>query len=254
MRRILWLAAALPLAAAAQGQQDLVGSQMAAEMERHVNVISDPAITGYVDRIAQKVATFAGLTVPLKVKVISGGDAYAIILPGGFCDVDSKLILTAANEAELAGALAHYVAHIALWKEPPPASIGTIPLVFLGGGGGICMRGSSHMAIPMGTIATGREIESKADLLGLDYMEKAGYDPGALPDLFERILKRRPGSVSQVFDTGTMPAATRTQAEAMRTGRSFVVSTSEFRDIQRRLAELAPKPAPATAPSLRAGH
>ena len=102
--------------------------------------------------------------------------------------------------------------------------------------------------MPVGYLASSRETEAKADELALAYMESAGYDPGALPDFYERIPKRKPGSASRVFDPGmTMPEATRTQAESMRNARIFVVNTSEFEETRRKVAALAPAQAAARA-------
>jgi predicted Zn-dependent protease len=259
------MAALVPLLASAQAdyspEKELaLGKQLAAEVERNAIVIGDPAITGYVDRIARKVAGTARLRTALTIKVISGPDAYATTLPGGFVDVNTKLISEAANEAELAGVIAHQIGHLALWpgKSPAPApdAIGTIPLVFMGGG--LCVRGPARspvgLAMPMGYLASSRETEAKADELALAYLESAGYDPGALPDFHDRIAKRKPGSMPRVFDRGlAISEATRTQAESMRNARIFVVNTSEFEEVRRKVAALAPAQAvvPADPPSLK---
>jgi Zn-dependent protease with chaperone function len=182
--------------------------------------------------------------------------------------VNSRLILEAANEAELGGVIAHQIGHLAIWRFTPMGpNLGTIPLVFMGYGGGLCVRGTARqfgavgMAMPMEVLATSREMESKADALGLGYMEKAGYDPGALADFYERIPNPNPGNISRVFDPGMfVPESTRSQAELVRNARAFVVTTSYFDDIRRRVKGLPPAPAPALAPGDRpslkrvAGH
>jgi predicted Zn-dependent protease len=261
MGRVRFLIAILPLLASAQSvQQELtLGKQLATEVERNANLIADPAINAYVNRIVPKIAAYATLRTPLTIKMISGAAGYATILPGGFCYVNSRLILEAANEAELAGVIAHQIGHLALWRSTPAGGPGTIPLFFMGSAGGLCARGTPGplgavgLAMPMGALATNRETESKADELGLGYMEKAGYDPGALADFYERMPKPKPGSISKVFDPGVVfPESTRTQAEALRNNRTFVVTTSEFDDMQRRVAELPrPTPAPENRPSLQ---
>jgi predicted Zn-dependent protease len=117
--------------------------------------------------------------------------------------------------------------------------IGTIPLPFMGGSGGLCVRVTPEagLAMPMGYLASSGEGEAKADELGFGYMESASYDPGALADFYERIPRPKEGTVSRVFDPGRiMPEKTRAQAEVMRNARTFVVTTSEFEKIRRRLA------------------
>jgi predicted Zn-dependent protease len=109
MKRVLWLVAVSTLLAHAQpvytaDKELALGKQLAAEVERRVAVVNDPAISGYVDRIARKLAATAVLRTLLTIKVVSGSNAYVTTLPGGFLDVDSKLISDAASEAELARA------------------------------------------------------------------------------------------------------------------------------------------------------
>jgi predicted Zn-dependent protease len=266
MQRLLGLVALGPLLAGAQTvytpENELaLGKQLAAEVEQHAQVIADPAITGYVDRIARKVAAGASLRAALTVKVISGTDNYAIILPGGFLDIGTGAIREARNEAELAGVIAHQIGHLMLWpasNPPQPGAVITIPLLFMGPGG-LCVRGpagasGAGLAMPVGYMAASRTTEAKADELGLGYLDTAGYDPGALADFYGRIPKAKAGTASRVFDPGlTMPEATRAQAEEMRNARVFVVNTSEFEDVQRKAAGLAPAQAAVRgdAPSLK---
>ena len=235
MRRVPFLVASLALVAFTQpayspDRELALGKQLAAEIERNAAVINDPAITGYVDRTTRKLAATAQLRTPLTVKVISGPNLYTITLPGGFLDISTRLIVEAANEAELAGVIAHQLGHLVLGpaSPPQPAAPGAIPLLFMGGG--LCVRVPAHaagvgLAIPTWYLAASRETEAQADELGLDYMQNAGYDPGALADFYGRIPK-------------IMPESTRIKADSMRNGRSFVVTTSEFAEIQRKVADL----------------
>ena len=88
-----------------------------------------------------------------------------------------------------------------------------------------------------------RGFESEADMLGLQYMYKAGYDPTASIDLFERMLsleKRNPGVIAKVFNTHPMTSdrITKTQqniAEMLADRPEFVVNTSEFNEVRERL-------------------
>jgi len=235
MRRCAIFFALVALAANAQDlQKDAVlGRQLAEEVEKHTTVVTDPVIQEYVERVARKV-TAPGLT----VKVVADAEGYATTLPGGFCFVHSGLIQAAASEAELAGVIAHQAGHLAVWREK--------------GSVGFCLRGTARPVIPVGMLASQAESETQADLRALGYLEKAGYDPRALADFFERAL--RPGSVSRVFAAGaTVAASTRAQAETMAGTRSWTVNTSEFVEIQRRSAEWLPK-APVKVPSLFAGR
>jgi len=93
--------------------------------------------------------------------------------------------------------------------------------------------------MPMGMLKEQRDLESQADLLGLEYMDKAGYDPSALADFYQRLVK---GPLA-------FPTATRKRADALRNRRTYVVNTSEFRDFQAGVANAIPSRGP--GPSLR---
>jgi predicted Zn-dependent protease len=262
MKRVLWLVAMWPLLAHPQpiytaDKELALGKQLAAELERKIAVVNDPAITGYMDRIARKLAETAILRTTLTTKVISGSNAYATTLPGGFLELDSTLILDAATEAELAGVIAHQIGHLEQWPASNYDAIRMSSLTFMGDGG-LCVRCGlrSHCvgtALPMASLAASRDSETRADELALGYMQSAGYEPGALVDFYGRMPKPQPGAVSRVFDLGlTMPESTRAEAESMRNARIFVVTSSEFEEMQRKVAALLPNAAPRTSvPSLR---
>jgi predicted Zn-dependent protease len=178
------------------------------EVEHEVNLIRDPIVVDYVNRIARKLVTSAALEVPLTVKVIVSGSLHTITVPEGVTYLTTGLILSASSEAELAGAIAHQLGHLA---DPHAEAAGP---------NGLCLRPTTSFQ---------SEAEEQADLQGLEYMDKAGYDPAALADFFERMLQ----------PAGSLPAATRARAGALRNHRDFVLTTSEFRDVRQRLVALA---------------
>ena len=85
--------------------------------------------------------------------------------------------------------------------------------------------------------------ESEADLLGLEYMYKSGYDPGAFVDFFEKIQsleKKKPGTMAKVFSTHPMTddrirVAQKNIQEYLKERPEYVVTTSEFNDVKTRL-------------------
>ena len=136
--------------------------------------------------------------------MIDSEEVNAFALPGGFFFVNSGLILRADTEAELAGVMAHEIAHVAARHGTRQATRGeianlaSIPLIFLGGGVGYGIRQAASVLVPVGFLKFSRGFESEADLLGLEYMYKAGYDPTAFIDFFEKIEtleKRKPGTI-----------------------------------------------------------
>ncbi len=124
--------------------------------------------------------------------------------------MDSGLILAADNEAELAGVMAHEIAHVAachLARENTRGQLmrmASIPLIFVGGGIGYAAQSLASMAIPMGFLKFARSFESEADFLGVEYLYRAGYDPQALTSFFEKIKameKPKPGTLAKTFET-----------------------------------------------------
>lgn len=139
---------------------------------------------------------------------------------GGFMFVNTGLVLNAGNEAELAGVLAHEIAHVAARHGTKQATRGqianlaSIPLIFMGGWAGYAIRQASGLMIPMGFLKFSRGMEQQADHLGLEYMYKAGYHPTAFVDFFERIQtleKKKPGTLSENI---LLPPADRRSSEA----------------------------------------
>jgi predicted Zn-dependent protease len=98
----------------------------------------------------------------------------------------------------------------------------------------------------MGFLQFTRSAEREADYLGLQYMYKAGYDPTAFVDFFEKIQtleKKKPGTVAKVFSTHPMTddriAAAQTEIEGILKAKpEYVVNTSEFNDVKGRLSML----------------
>ena len=90
-----------------------MGRQMAAEIERQAKLIDDPTINEYVNRVGQNLVRNSDAKVPFTIKVVDSDEINAFALPGGFFYVNSGLILAADDESELAGVMAHEIAHVA---------------------------------------------------------------------------------------------------------------------------------------------
>ncbi len=85
---------------------------MSAEVEREVKLVDDPVINEYVNRVGQNLVRNSDAKVPFTIKVVQSDEINAFALPGGFFYVNSALILAADDEAELAGVMAHEIAHV----------------------------------------------------------------------------------------------------------------------------------------------
>lgn len=229
-----------------------LGKSMAQEVERDSKIIDDPVIAEYVNRVGQNLVRNSDAKVPFTIKVVDSEEVNAFALPGGFFFVNSGLILKADSEAELAGVMAHEIAHVAARHGTRQATrgeivnIASLPLLFMGGWTGYAIEEAASMAIPLGFLKFSRGFESEADMLGLEYMYKAGYDPTAFVDFFEKIQsleKKKPSAVSRVFSTHPLTddrikAAQKNIEEILKAKPEYVVTTSEFMDVRNRLAML----------------
>jgi predicted Zn-dependent protease len=226
-----------------------LGKGLAMEVERQAKIVDDPVIAEYVNRLGQNLVRNSDAKVPFTIKVIDTEEVNAFALPGGFFFVNSGLILKADSEAELAGVMSHEIAHVAARHGTRQATRGeiaqlaTIPLIFMGGWTGYGIRQAASVAIPVGYLSFSRGFESEADLLGLEYMYKSGYDPEAFVDFFEKIQsleKKKPGTMAKVFSTHPMTedritAAQKNIQEYLKERPEYVVTTSEFNDVKTRL-------------------
>jgi len=227
-----------------------LGKQLAQEVERQSKIIDDPIVAEYVSRLGQNLVRNSDAKVPFTIKVLDTEEVNAFALPGGFFFVNSGLILKADSEAELAGVMAHEIAHVACRHGTRQATrgelmqIGSIPLIFMGGWTGYAIRQGMGLAIPMGFLQFSRGFEREADYFGLQYLYKSGYDPTAFVDFFEKIQsleKKKPGTMAKVFSTHPMTDdRIKTSQEEIQkilvAKPEYVVNTSEFNDVKTRLA------------------
>ncbi len=226
-----------------------LGKQMAQEVERQAKIVEDPVISEYVNRIGQNLVRNSDAKVPFTIKVIDSEEINAFALPGGFFFVNTGILLNADNEAEMAGVMAHEIGHVAARHGTRQATrgelaqIGTIvPLLAVGGMAGYGIYQGMNLLVPMGFLKFSRNMESEADMLGIEYMYKTGYDPGAFVDFFEKVEsleKRRPGTMSKLFSSHppTDDRIKRSQEiiqKYLKPKAEYVVDTSEFEDVKAR--------------------
>jgi len=231
------------------------GRVYAQQIESQVKLINDPVITEYVNRVGQNIVRNSDAQVPFTIKVIDSDVVNAMALPGGFFYVNSGLILAADEEAEMAGVMAHEIAHVAAChygREMTRANLlqmMSLPAIFMGGALGYGIYEGMGLGIPLAFLHFSRGFEAEADYLGIEYMYRSGYDPSAFVSFFEKIQameKKKPGTLSKAFDTHpqTPDRIEKSQEEIRKilpAKTEYIVTTSEFDEVKARLAAIENK-------------
>jgi beta-barrel assembly-enhancing protease len=232
-----------------------IGKSYAQQVEHTVKLIDDPVINEYVNRVGQNLVRNSDAKVPFTIKVVDDDSINAFALPGGFFYVNSGLILAADNESELAGVMAHEIAHVAAhhamrqMTRANYAQIGMIPIMIMGGGIGYAAYEAANLALPMTFMKFSRSFEAEADYLGVQYLYKTGYDPQSFVDFFEKIEaqeKKKPGSLAKAFSShpqtpDRIEASQKEIAKVLPSKAQYVVTTSEFDTVKARLAAIENK-------------
>jgi len=230
-----------------------MGREAAAEVDRQAKFIEDPVITEYVNRVGQNIVLHSDAKVPFTIKVIDSDEVNAFALPGGFFYVNKGLLLAADNEAELAGVMAHEIAHVAARHAVENQTKASLleyaalgASIFLGGIPGMIYQNTAGIGLLGIFMKFSRSAEEEADKLGVQYMYAAGYDPGAMATMFEKLEaknKKKPGFISRAFATHPAPPERRAAALALAARfpehDEYVISSSEFQRVKARLLRLS---------------
>src|SRR5882724_1282861 len=229
------------------------GREAAAEVDRQAKFIDDPVITEYVNRVGQNIVLHSDAKIPFTIKVIDSDEVNAFALPGGFFYVNKGLILVADNEAEVAGVMAHEIAHVcarhAVENQTKASLLEYLAMgtsIFLGGIPGMIYQNTAGLGLLGIFMKFSRSAEEEADKLGVQYMYAAGYDPSAMATMFEKLEaknKKKPGLISRAFASHPAPPERRAAALALAARfpehEEYVISSSEFQRVKGRLLRLS---------------
>jgi predicted Zn-dependent protease len=236
-------------------QQDAeVGRQAAQDAERQLPMLRDGTTENYVSAIVQRLAAVApGPRFSYRARVVNTSDINAFALPGGFVYVNRGLIEAVRNEGELAGVLAHEMAHVAQRHGTSQASkaygaqigVGLLGQV-LGGRDhrlGIGEQVLGNLGLSALFMKFSRNAESEADRVGAQMMARAGYDPMAMASFFDLLASKQrgnPGAVSQFFSDHPSPRnrSASIRAQAAQLGRGRGTQVGGLRTVQARLDQM----------------
>jgi Zn-dependent protease with chaperone function len=251
----------------AANQQDDIkkGQQAIEEMKRSGLLppeVEDKSIQEYVNSVAQRIAQKSDLKIPLHISVLQSREINAFALPGGYLFIERGLLEATDDESELAGVIAHEMAHDAarhankLMKRATIASIfyqaaQVAAMILTGGVAGI----GTYYALQYGFYGLGlvlnlnllgvsREYELEADQLGVQYAWNAGYDPSGFIRFFDKIATRE-GYVNGASWFRTHPPFYQRMVDTKReimflpAKPDTLVQTSAFEQMKKELAPIA---------------
>jgi predicted Zn-dependent protease len=236
-----------------QQKEMQIGRQLALEVEQQAKMVDDPMITEYVNRVGQNVVLHSDAKIPFTIKVIDSDEVNAFALPGGYFFVNKGLILAADNEAEIAGVMAHEIAHVAARHAMENAGKGQFlsygilaGLILTGGVAGTILQNTAGLGQALAFFSFSRGAEAEADRLGVQYLYAAGYDPTAMSTMFEKLAsknKKKPGTLSKLFTTHPQSIDRRDASLAL-VARfpekdEYIISTSEFQRVKEHLLKLS---------------
>lgn len=230
-----------------------IGRQLALEVEQQAKLVEDDVITEYVNRVGQNIVLHSDAKVPFTIKVIDSDEVNAFALPGGFFFVNKGLILAADNESELAGVMAHEIAHVAARHamenqgKAQAMNYGMLAGIIFGGGiiSPILQNGGGILGA-LGMLKFTRGAEEEADRLGVQYLYASGYDPTGMATMFEKLAsqnKKKPGAIAKLFSSHPQSLDRRDSSLALVARfpekEEYVISTSEFQRVRAHLMRLS---------------
>jgi Zn-dependent protease with chaperone function len=202
-------------------EQDIeIGKQSAVEAERQLPVLGYSSAERYVDAVGRRLAAVApGPKFPYSFKVVNAADINAFALPGGPIYLTRGLIESVPSEPEIAGVIAHEIAHVALRHGTNNASkaylaqtgIGILGGVLGGGGGatGQIIQAVGGLGLNALFLKFSRSAETQADIVGTQMMARAGYDPQRMASMFAMLRQkqgREPSKLANFFASHPSPA------------------------------------------------
>lgn len=242
-------------------EQDIqLGKEAAAQVEREMDVVRDPALNEYINRLGRRLVEQPEADrYPYTFKIVNNPAINAFALPGGPTYIHTGLIAAADNEEQLVGVMAHEVSHVALrhgTNQVSKANLIQIPALLAGAMAGGSMLGQlAQIGIGLGAnsllLKYSRNAERDADLLGTRMMAKAGYNPIEMARFFEKLEaqggNRGPEFLASHPNPGNRMKAVQDEIRYL-PQRQYNAASGQFDQMKRRAADLLKSYSPAKTP------
>jgi len=230
-----------------------IGGEYSQFFEQTARLVEDPVVTDYIERLGQEIVKHSDARVPFVIKVVDTDEVNAFALPGGYFYINKGLILETESESELAGVMAHEIAHVTArhaterMTKAQLLQFASLPALFVGGGYwtqyGIYQ--GLGMGMSLAVLGITRNSEAEADQLGTQYLWNSGYDPHAFITFFEKLQakeKDKPGRFTSFWRTHPSidDRIEQVQGEiaVLPVKDEYVLNGSEFERVRARLIEL----------------
>ncbi len=230
-----------------------MGAEYSQVFEQTARLVEDPVVTDYIDRLGQEIVKHSDAKVPFVIKVVDSDDVNAFALPGGYFYINKGLILEAESESELAGVMAHEIAHVAARHATERMTKGqlmqfaSLPAMFVGGGywAQYGINAALGMGMSLAVLGITRNSEEEADQLGTQYLWNTDYDPNAFITFFEKLQAKeedKPGKFASFWRTHPSHESriVKVQEEIsyLPVKDEYMLSGSEFERVKNRLIEI----------------
>jgi Zn-dependent protease with chaperone function len=228
-------------------QQDIqLGRQASEQVERQMPMIYDETVQEWIDQLGRHLAASTTMPdLPWRFRVANSSQINAFALPGGFVYVNRGLIEMTDSESEVAGAMAHEMAHVTLRHGTNQLSkmiAFQVPLAMVGAGG------LGQMGLSMAFLKFSRTDETQADIVGTQTMVKAGFDPQGMVRIFEKLKKISAGRATPEFlsdhpDPGDRLKRIEKEITYLKVPPNPIQSLQSYFDARERLRDMPPAPA-----------
>jgi hypothetical protein len=235
-----------------------IGLEAAQQARRELPMLDDSSVDNYIENIGGRLTA----AIPSNLQhanfrysfdVVNMKEINAFALPGGPMFVNRGMIEAARNEGEVAGVMAHEIAHVALRHGTAQATkgekfqigsvVGQILGAIVGGTAGNVISAGSQLGLGTYFLKYGREYERQADLLGAQIMARAGYDPMRMADMFQTIERQGGGGgpewLSSHPNPGNRRALIQKEAAALNV-RGNAENNAQFNTVRARLDRMQP--------------
>jgi predicted Zn-dependent protease len=263
--RVLMAAVFLTGCSVSQDQEVALGRENAEEINAHLPIITDPAVSGYIQALGESIAKKTSRSdLDWHFYVVNTKQVNAFALPGGFIYVNRGLIEATDRLDELTGTLGHEIGHVVerhSVKQIQKAQKANAGLAIVCTLTNICQNGITQVAVQLGGTALfarySRFDELQADSEAVVNVSRAGYNPQGIADLFQVLLKEREYRPTQVegwfashpleetrIDRAKHLIATLPVAQ----GKRFMNDSPEFHAFKARIASIPVPPMPRGEP------